>query len=65
MLAGFRVDLTVQVGRVIKTNIPYVTGNTVTVLSVDFDQLLANPALRSVKGAKINVEPELTIEFTK
>ena len=82
MLGGLKVDLAIQVGHVIKTNIPYVIGSTVTVISVDFDQVLANTAafdkldkaqtpvemkaaLRSVKGIKINVEPELKIEFTK
>lgn len=85
MLEGLKLDLTIQVGHLVKTNIPYVVGGTVTLLSVDFDQVLANTAaldkldkldkaetmaevkvaLHGVKGIKINVEPQLTIEFTK
>jgi hypothetical protein len=82
MMTGLKVDLAIQVGHVVKTNIPYVAGGTVTLLSVDFDQVLANPtafdrmdkaetlaetkaALQGVKGIKINLDPELRIEFTK
>jgi hypothetical protein len=82
MLGGLKVDLAIQVGHLVKTNIPYVTGGTVTLASVDFDQLLANAAaldkldkaqttaevrvaLQGVKGFKVNVEHQLTIEFTK
>jgi len=82
MLKGLKLDLAIQVGHLVKTNIPYVTGGTVTLLSVDFDRVLANAAaldkldkaetlaemkiaLQGVRGIKINVEPRLTIEFTK
>jgi hypothetical protein len=82
MLEGLKVDLTIQVGQLVKTNIPYVTGNRVTLLSVDFDRVLTNAAaldkldeaqtvaemkraLKGVKGIRVNVEPQLTIEFTK
>jgi hypothetical protein len=82
MFAGMKVDLAVQVGHVVKTNVPYVTGGTVTLLSMDFDQVLANPgalekmqkaktladtkvALQGVKGIKVTLDPEMTIEFTK
>jgi hypothetical protein len=82
MLGGLKLDLTIQVGHLVKTNIPYVTGGAVTLASVDFDQLLANAAaldkldkaqtmaemklaLQGVKGFKVNLEPRLTIEFTK
>lgn len=82
MLGGMRVDFAIQVGHVVKTNIPYVSGGTVTLLSMDFDQVLSNPAalekmqkaksmadtkaaLQGVKGIKVSLDPELTIEFTK
>jgi hypothetical protein len=82
MLAGMKIDFAVQVGRVVKTNIPYVSGGTVTLLSMDFDQVLSNPAaleklqkaksladtktaLQGLKGIKVSLDPELTIEFTK
>jgi hypothetical protein len=82
MLGAMKIDFAIQVGHVVKTNIPYVNGGTVTVLSLDFDQMLANPAgfeklqqaktpaetkaaLQGVKGIKLSLDPELTIEFTK
>jgi hypothetical protein len=82
MFAGMKIDFAIQVGHLVKTNIPYVTGSTVTVLSMDFDQVLSNPsaldkmqkagsmadtkaALKGVKGIKVALDPELTIEFTK
>lgn len=43
-LQGMKIDIAVQVGRVVKTNIPYVQGGTVTLLNMDFDKLLADPA---------------------
>jgi hypothetical protein len=82
MLGGMKIDFAIQVGHIVKTNIPYVNGGTVTVLSMDFDQMLANPAgfeklqraktpaetkaaLQGVKGIKLSLDPELTVEFTK
>jgi hypothetical protein len=82
MLGGMKVDFAIQVGHVVKTNVPYVSGGTVTLLSMDFDQVLSNPAaleqmqkpksmadtkaaLQGVKGIKVSLDPELTIEFTK
>ncbi len=44
-LKGLKIDIAVQVPRVVKTNSPYVAGGTVTLLSMDFDQVLMNPAL--------------------
>jgi hypothetical protein len=58
-----------------------VDGGTVTLLSMDFDTILADPTmaerlnkvtnlsdtkalLRDFKGVKINLEPQVTIEFT-
>lgn len=82
MLAGMTVDFAIQVGHLVRTNIPYVAGRTVTVLSIDFDQVFADRAalgtlrktktlaeamvaLQRFRGIKLNVERELTIEFTK
>ncbi|HEY2431350.1 MAG TPA: hypothetical protein VGI12_01665 [Vicinamibacterales bacterium] len=82
MFAGMKIDFAIQVGHVVKTNVPYVSGGTVTLLSMDFDQVLSNPAaleqmekaqslddarvaLKGVKGIKVTLDPELTIEFTK
>ncbi len=43
MFKGMRVDMAVAVdGRIVKTNSPYVTGNKVTILEMDFEQLLAD-----------------------
>jgi len=79
-MKGLRVDVLIQVPRVVKTNSPYVDGDTVTLLSMDFDKVLADPkalermngaktladtkaALKDFKGIKINLEPQVTIEF--
>lgn len=43
-LQGMKIDIALQVGRVVRTNIPYVQGGTVTLLNMDFDKLLADPA---------------------
>ncbi len=80
-LKGLKVDLAVQVDHLVKTNSTYVDGGTVTILSMDFDKVLADPKalermnnaktladskqlLKDVKGIKINVQPEVTIEFS-
>lgn len=80
-LQGLKIDVAVQVGRIVKTNIPYVKGGTATLLSMDFDQLLADPAafdriqkaktpdetraaLKTVKGIEVNLDPQLTLEFS-
>jgi hypothetical protein len=79
MIAGSKIDFAIQVGHVLETNIPYVDGGRLTLLSIDFDQVLANPAsvekfqnaywipkaLQDVKGIKLSVDPKLTIEFRK
>lgn len=79
-MKGLRIDVAIQVPRVVKTNSPYVDGGTVTLLSMDFDKVLADPkalermnglttladtkaALKDFKGIKINLEPQITIEF--
>ncbi|HEY3884966.1 MAG TPA: hypothetical protein VGL62_07150 [Vicinamibacterales bacterium] len=77
---GLKINVEIRVGRLIRTNIPYVAGNTVTLLGIDFDQLLANPdafdrltnaktpadtraAIKQANGVKVNLDPQLTIEF--
>lgn len=46
VLKGLRIDIVMQVdGRIIKTNSPFVEGSTVTLLAIDFEQLLADPAI--------------------
>lgn len=79
-MKGLKIDVAIQVPRVIKTNSPYVDGGTVTLLSMDFDKVLADPemlqrmngaktladtkaALKDFKGIKINLEPQVTIEY--
>jgi len=45
---GLRVSIDVTVlGNIVKTNSPYVQGSTVTLLEMDFSQVLANDALMS------------------
>jgi hypothetical protein len=79
MLKGLYIDLGVVVdGTIASTNAPHVAGSRVTVLQVDFDQLLAddaalarlgNPAaadlrlLKEMPGVKIVTEPAVRIEF--
>ena len=79
-MKGMKIDVLIQVPRVVKTNSPYVDGGAVTLLSMDFDKVLADPkalermnglttlaetkaALKDFKGIKINLEPQVTIEF--
>jgi len=79
-MKGLKVDVAVQVPRLVKTNSSYVEGGTVTLLSMDFDKVLADPQalerlnkaksladsktlLKDVKGIKVNLEPQVTIEF--
>ena len=80
-MKGLKVDVAVQVPHVVKTSSQYVDGGTVTLLSMDFDTILADPTmadrlnkattlsdtkalLKDFKGVKINLEPQVTIEFT-
>lgn len=78
---GLKVAIDVDVlGTIVKTNSPYVQGSRVTLLEMDFSQLLANEQLMSqigepgsieeakqllknVKGFKVNLDREVTIEF--
>ena len=78
---GLRVEIGVDVlGTIVKTNSPYVTGSRVTLLEMNFSELLNNDALlasvaqpksieeakrllKDVKGFKVNLDREVTIEF--
>jgi hypothetical protein len=66
-------------GAIVRASTPYVEGNRVTLLEVDLDQLLKDDVLArireartpddlkavvaSVPGLKLNLDPEITIEF--
>jgi len=78
---GLKVAIDVEVlGTIVKTNSPHVQGSKVTLLEMDFSQLLANDQLlsqigepgsieeakqmlKNVKGFKVNLDREVTIEF--
>lgn len=78
---GLKVAIDVDVlGTIVKTNSPYVQGSKVTLLEMDFKELIANDALlsqvgepksieeakqllKNVKGFKINLDREVTIDF--
>jgi hypothetical protein len=81
MMAGLKMSFQVQpAGKLVKTSSPYVDGNTVTLMEMDFDQLdeasLKKLAaadkegpppmdmLKSLKGVKAT-DGEVTIEFAK
>ena len=83
--AGFRIGMAVEVqGNLVRTNSVYQDGTKVTLLEMDFSELLSNDALlqqaaaikgqnleeakellKGLKGFKINLDPEVTIEFSK
>jgi len=81
LFEGLRVEIGVDVlGTIVKTNSPYVTGSRVTLLEMNFSELLTNDALlasvaqpksieeakrllKDVKGFKVNLDREVTIEF--
>ena len=79
MLAGLYVEIALAVdGRIVKTNAPYVTGNKITLVQLDMDQMLANEAafaklqeatdaasLKNIPGLKVTTEPTVTIEFRR
>lgn len=45
MMAGLKMSGLLEVnGRLVKTNSPYATGSSVTLLAIDFDQVAADPA---------------------
>jgi hypothetical protein len=78
---GLKIAIDVEVlGTIVKTNSPFVQGSKVTLLEMDFSELVANDKLLSqvgepksieeakrllkdVKGFKVNLDREVTIEF--
>ena len=85
LFAGFRIGMAVEVqGNLVKTNSVYQEGSKVTLLEMDFSELLSNETLmqqaavikgqnleeakellKGLKGFKINLDPEVMIEFSK
>jgi hypothetical protein len=81
LFEDLKVEISVDVlGSIVKTNSPYVQGSKVTLLEMDFSQLLDNDQLlgqvtqpgsieeakkllQGVKGFKVNLDREVTIEF--
>ena len=83
--AGFRIGMAVEVqGNLVRTNSMYQDGTKVTLLEMDFSELLSNDTLmqqaaaikgqnleeakellKGLKGFKINLDPEVSIEFSK
>jgi len=81
LLAGARLTIAVQpAGTLVRTSSPFVDGNRVTLIDVDFDQIMAAPVLDSMRsvqtadearamikdvpGLKLSLDPQITIEFT-
>jgi hypothetical protein len=57
LLDGLRVEIAVDVlGTIVKTNSPYVQGSRVTLLEMDFKELLANDALLAQVGQPESIE---------
>lgn len=85
LFAGFKIGMAIDVqGSLVKTNSLYQEGTRVTLLEMDFSELLSNEALlqqaammkgqtlddakellKGLKGFKINLDPEVNIEFSK
>src|SRR5262245_10777042 len=81
MLDGLKIDISLEVaGAIVKTNSPYVQGSKVTLLEMDFTELMSNDAvldkltnpesieeakqmLKGVKGVKVNLDREVSVEF--
>jgi hypothetical protein len=83
--AGFRIGMAVEVqGTLVNTNSVHREGEKVTLLEMDFSELLSNETLmqqaaaikgqnleeakellKGLKGFKINLDPEVMIEFSK
>ncbi|MGH9428733.1 MAG: hypothetical protein ACRD2L_20800 [Terriglobia bacterium] len=82
---GFRIGMVVEVqGNLVKTNSLYREGTKVTLLEMDFSELLASDTLlqqasaikgqnleeakellKGLKGFKINLDPEISMEFSE
>jgi hypothetical protein len=83
LLDGLKIDMELEPqGTLVKTNSPYVAGNRVTLVSLDFAEVLKNDAaleqlgqprsieeakaiLKDVKGVKVNLDREVTVEFAE
>lgn len=80
LFAGAKVNIGVEpAGTLVRSSSPYVSGNRVTLLDVDFDQLINGPvlermrgvttvdelrsALKDVPGLTVSLDPQITIEF--
>lgn len=85
LFQGLRIGMAIEVqGSIVRTNSLYQEGTKVTLLEMDFGELLSNEALlhelagkkgqsmtlddaklllKGLKGFKVNLEPEVTIEF--
>jgi hypothetical protein len=81
LIDGLRIEIGLDVaGSIVKTNSPYVEGSRVTLLEMDFSQLLTNDKLlaeiaepssieeakkmlQGVKGFKVNLDKEVSVEF--
>jgi hypothetical protein len=65
-MKGLKIDVAIQVPRVVKTNSPYADGGTVTLLSMDFDKVLADPAvLERLNGATTLAETKAALKDFK
>jgi len=65
-MKGMKIDVLIQVPRVVKTNSPYVDGAAVTLLSMDFDQVLADPkALERINGLTTLTETKAALKDVK
>lgn len=78
---GLRIAIDLEVdGTIVTTNSPFVNGSRVTLLEMDFTELMNNEALlgkvsqpksieeakqllQGIKGFKVNLDPEVTVEF--
>lgn len=78
---GLRIAIDLEVdGDIVTTNSPFVSGSRVTLLEMDFSELMKNEALlgkvsqpksieeaklllQGIKGFKVNLDPEVTVEF--
>ncbi|HEX5474140.1 MAG TPA: hypothetical protein VFX12_05695 [Vicinamibacterales bacterium] len=79
MMAGLYIDVALALdGHIVKTDAPFVTGNRVTLMQMDFDTMMKDPtalqklqnskslaALQGVPGLKVIGSPTVTIEFAK
>jgi hypothetical protein len=81
LFEGLHIEIGLDVaGSIVKTNSPYVQGSRVTLLEMDFSELLTNDKmlaeisepssieeakkmLAGMKGFKINLDKEVTVEF--